>query len=216
MKARAPSIAEQSDGPNPRLTYCFPCTVTLAFTQPIAKNAYSTIMIDNKFARSAGESHTGKTTNAAPPKKLAFSQKCRKAHALGMRAFVDDLLANSIVARRNVNSRIAGSVSAIWAVMRTGVRRRPLLIASAFRGVASAVLFLLPAVRRPLSRNAAIPHPSSGTTVTCSGSSSTPVVAVAGSTGVTINVFPVPQSAAPTYCRSLPHSQCRPKQHYHQ
>jgi hypothetical protein len=57
---------------------------------------------------------------------------------------------------------------------------------------ASAVvaLFLLAAFTSSAAAQCSNTAPTSGTTVTCSGNSSTPVVAVAGSTGVTINVLP--------------------------
>ena len=57
---------------------------------------------------------------------------------------------------------------------------------------ASAVvaLFLLAAFTLSAAAQCSNTAPTSGTTVTCSGNSSTPVVAVAGSTGVTINVLP--------------------------
>jgi outer membrane autotransporter protein len=60
------------------------------------------------------------------------------------------------------------------------------------RGAATAtvLLLLLAAFASPAAAQCSNTAPTSGTTVTCTGSSSTPVVAVAGSTGVTINVVP--------------------------
>jgi Autochaperone Domain Type 1 len=60
------------------------------------------------------------------------------------------------------------------------------------RGAATAtvLLLLLATFASPAAAQCSNTAPTSGTTVTCTGSSSTPVVAVAGSTGVTINVAP--------------------------
>jgi hypothetical protein len=55
---------------------------------------------------------------------------------------------------------------------------------------ATIFLLLLAAFASPAAAQCSNTAPTSGTTVTCSGVSTTPVVAVAGSTGVTINVVP--------------------------
>jgi hypothetical protein len=66
---------------------------------------------------------------------------------------------------------------------------KPPVIADAFGGAASAILLLLAALPSSAVAQCTNTAPGSGTTVTCSGSSSTPVIAAPGSTGVTINVL---------------------------
>jgi outer membrane autotransporter protein len=66
------------------------------------------------------------------------------------------------------------------------------IFATIARGVTSAAvpLFLLASSTSPVSAQCSNTAPTSGTTVTCTGVSTTPVVAAPGSTGVTINVAP--------------------------